>query len=188
MVPMSLTKKHQQLLLAVARTSIQHELQTGCPLKINLEDYPGVLAEYRATFVTLELHQQLRGCIGRLEATRPLIEDVAENAFLAAFQDPRFPPLIMDELTDLEIHISLLTEHVPIIFYSEQDLIGQLQVNVDGLILAEGYRRGTFLPSVWEQLPEPKQFLRHLKQKAGLTADYWSDSIKVYRYQVESIA
>ena len=187
MVPMSLTKEHQQLLLVVARTSIQHGLQTGCPLKIILEDYPSVLVEYRATFVTLELHQQLRGCIGRLEATRPLVVDVAENAFLAAFQDPRFPPLAIDELTKLEIHISLLTEHVPIIFSSEQDLISQLQPNIDGLILVEGHQRGTFLPSVWEQLPEPKQFLRHLKQKAGLAPDYWSDTIKVYRYQTESI-
>jgi len=77
---------------------------------------------------------------------------------------------------------------VPIIFSSEQDLISQLQPNIDGLILVEGPRRGTFLPSVWEQLPEPKQFLRHLKQKAGLAPDYWSDTIKVYRYQTESIA
>jgi AmmeMemoRadiSam system protein A len=184
---MSLTKEHQQLLLAVARTSIQHGLQTGCPLKIILEDYPSELAEYRPTFVTIELDQQLRGCIGRLEATRPLIVDVAENAFLAAFQDPRFPPLAIDELTKLEIHISLLTEQVPIIFCSEQDLISQLQPNIDGLILVEGHQRGTFLPSVWEQLPEPKKFLRHLKQKVGLAPDYWSDTIKVYRYQAESI-
>ena len=94
----------------------------------------------------------------------------------------------MDELTELEIHISLLTEHVLMSFCSEQDLINQLQPKIDGLILEEGLRRGTFLPSVWDQLPEPKQFLRHLKQKAGLSADYWSDTIKVYRYQTESIA
>jgi len=185
---MLLNKEQQQQLLAVARASIQHGLQTGYALKINIADYPRALTECRATFVTLELEQQLRGCIGRLEATRPLIEDVAENAFLAAFQDPRFPPLAMDELTELEIHISLLTASVPMVFDSEQDLIRQLQPNIDGLILVEGHRRGTFLPSVWEQLPEPKQFLRHLKQKAGLAPDYWSDTIKVYRYQAESIA
>jgi len=185
---MSLNKEYQEQLLAVAKASIQQGLKSGRPLKINLANYPRVLAEFRATFVTLELHQQLRGCIGRLEATRPLIEDVAENAFSAAFQDPRFPPLVMDELTDLEIHISLLTEHEPIIFDSEQDLINQLQPNIDGLILVEGPQRGTFLPSVWEQLPEPKQFLRHLKQKTGLAADYWSDTIKVYRYQTQLIS
>ena len=185
---MSLNKEHQQQLLAVAKASIEHGLQTGYPLMINLADYPRALTEHRATFVTLELHQQLRGCIGRLEATRPLIEDVAENAFLAAFQDPRFPPLARDELTKLEIHISLLTANVPMIFCSEQDLLSQLQPKIDGLILVDGHQRGTFLPSVWEQLPEPKQFLRHLKQKAGLAADYWSDTIKVYRYQTESIA
>jgi AmmeMemoRadiSam system protein A len=185
---MSLNKEHQQLLLAVARASIQHGLQTGCPLMINLADYPSVLTECRATFVTLELLQQLRGCIGHLEATQPLIVDVAENAFLAAFQDPRFPPLGVAELTELEIHISLLTEHVPILFSSEQDLVNQLHANIDGLILVEGLQRGTFLPSVWEQLTDPKQFLRHLKQKAGLAPDYWSDTIKVYRYQAELIA
>jgi AmmeMemoRadiSam system protein A len=188
MVPMSLNKEYEQQLLAVAKTSIQQGLESGRPIKINLADYPRVFTEFRATFVTLELHQQLRGCIGRLEATRPLIVDVAENAFLAAFQDPRFPPLVMDELTDLEIHISLLTEYRPIIFCSEQDLIKQLQPNIDGLILEEGHQRGTFLPSVWEQLPEPKQFLRHLKLKSGLATDYWSDTIKVYRYQTQLIS
>ena len=188
MAPMSLNKEYQQQLLAVAKASIQQGLESRRPLRINLAAYPRVLTEFRATFVTLELHQQLRGCIGRLEATRPLVVDVAENAFLAALQDPRFPPLAMDELTELEIHISLLTEHVLMSFCSEQDLINQLQPKIDGLILEEGLRRGTFLPSVWDQLPEPKQFLRHLKQKAGLSADYWSDTIKVYRYQTESIA
>jgi len=185
---MSLNKDYQQKLLDVARASIQHGLQAGCALKINLADYPKVLLECRASFVTLELHQQLRGCIGRLEATRPLIEDVAQNAFLAAFQDARFPPVTIDELTELEIHISLLSERVPVIFCSEQDLISQLRPKIDGLILEEGQLRATFLPSVWEQLPEPKQFLRHLKQKAGLAVGYWSDTIKVYRYQTESIA
>ena len=188
MVLMSLNKEHQQLLLALARASIQQGLKTGRSLKVNVDDYPRALVECRATFVTLELHQQLRGCIGRLDATRPLIEDVAENAFLAAFQDPRFPPLAIDELDALEIHISLLTESSPLLFSSEQDLISQLQPNIDGLILEEGHRRGTFLPSVWEQLPEPKQFFQHLKQKAGLAANYWSDTFKVYRYQTESIS
>ena len=146
-----------------------------------------------------------------LEAVRPLAEDIAENAFLAAFQDPRFPPLQADELDDLEIHLSLLAPAKPITFTSEQNLISQLQPGIDGLILEEpeiynvankreqlppridglilekGRRRGTFLPSVWEQLPEPEQFLRYLKQKAGLPPDYWSKDIRIYRYHVETI-
>jgi len=188
MVLMSLNKEHQQQLLTVAKASIQHGLQEGGSLKINIDDCPKLLAECRATFVTLKLDHQLRGCIGRLEATRPLIEDVAENSFLAAFQDPRFSPLLIDEFIELDIHISLLTEPILMSFRSEQDLMSQLQPNVDGLILVEGSRKGTFLPSVWEQLTEPKQFLSHLKQKAGLSSNHWSDTLKVYRYQAETIA
>ncbi len=188
MALMSLNKEHQQQLLTAAKASIQHGLNAGCALMFNLAEYPQVLSECKATFVTLKLDQQLRGCIGRLEATLPLIEDVAENAFLAAFQDPRFTPVTMDEFAELDIHISLLTAPVLMSFSSEQDLMSQLQPNVDGLILVEGSRKGTFLPSVWEQLPEPEQFLCHLKQKAGLSVAYWSDTLNVYRYQTETIA
>jgi AmmeMemoRadiSam system protein A len=203
---MSLTKEHQQQLLELAKTSILHGLQAGWPLPIDLAGFPAELMECRATFVTLNKHQQLRGCIGVLEAFRPLAEDIAENAFRAAFKDPRFPPLTADEFDELEIHLSILTPAEPILFTSEQDLIAQLQPGIDGLILEEsaagsgrsppaidgfvlerGRRRGTFLPSVWEQLPEPRQFLRYLKQKAGLPADYWSENIRVYRYRTEMI-
>jgi hypothetical protein len=162
-------------------------LQTGRPLKIDLADFPSELTEHRATFVTLQKHHQLRGCIGMLEAVRPLAEDIAENAFLAAFKDPRFPPLADSEFSELEIHISILTPAEPVSFTSEQDLVSQLQPGIDGLILEEGRRRGTFLPSVWEQLPEPEQFLRHLKQKAGFAPDYWSETIRIYRYRAEII-
>ncbi len=184
---MSLNKENQQRLLELAKSSIQHGLQTGRPLKINLGAYPEELTERRATFVTLEINHQLRGCIGMLEAARPLAEDIAENAFSAAFKDPRFPPLEAHELDKLDIHLSILTPSEPVSFSSEQDLIAQLQPGIDGLILEEGRRRGTFLPSVWESLPEPEQFLRHLKQKAGLAPDYWSTNIRVYRYRAEII-
>ncbi|MDO9163895.1 MAG: AmmeMemoRadiSam system protein A [Methylococcaceae bacterium] len=184
---MSLNKEQQQQLLALAKRSIEHGLQTDLPLPINLEDFPPELREKRATFVTLEKHHHLRGCIGMLEAIRPLAEDVAENAFAAAFDDPRFPPLNIHELNDLEIHLSILSASEPMSFNSEQDLLSQLKPGIDGVILQEGQRRGTFLPSVWEQLPEPKQFLRHLKQKAGFSPDYWSDSLQVFRYWVEAI-
>jgi len=184
---MSLNKEQQLRLLDLAKSSIQHGLQTGRPLKINLTDFPAELTERRATFVTLHKHHQLRGCIGMLEAVRPLAEDIAENAFLAAFRDPRFPPLAADEFGELDIHLSILTPAEPVSFTSEQELITQLQPGIDGLILEEGRRRGTFLPSVWEQLPEPQQFLRHLKQKAGLSPDYWSENIRISRYRTEMI-
>jgi len=184
---MSLNKEHQQRLLDLAKSSIQHGLQTGRPLKVNLADFPTELTAHRATFVTLRKHHELRGCIGMLEAVRPLAEDIAENAYSAAFKDSRFPPLEADELDELEIHLSILTPAEPVSFTSEQDLLNQLQPGIDGLILQEGHRRGTFLPSVWEQLPKPEQFLRHLKQKAGLAPDYWSENVRIYRYRTEVI-
>jgi AmmeMemoRadiSam system protein A len=184
---MSLSKEHRQRLLDLAKSSIQHGVQTGRPLKINLADFPVELAEHRATFVTLRKNHELRGCIGMLEAIRPLAVDIAENAYSAAFEDPRFPALEAGELSELEIHLSILTPAEPVSFTSEQDLLDQLQPGIDGLILQEGRRRGTFLPSVWENVPKPEQFLRYLKQKAGFAPDYWSDNIKIYRYRTEMI-
>ena len=178
----------RQTLLQIARESIAQGLAEGSPLSVVAGNYPAELQAVRACFVTLNERGALRGCIGHLEASLPLVEDVAENAYSAAFRDPRFPPLAPHELAELEIHISVLTPSQPISFTSEADLIGQLRPYVDGLILIDGLHRGTFLPSVWEQLPVPAQFLRHLKLKAGLDTDYWSDHIQVYRYETESFA
>ncbi len=187
MVPMSLNEKNRSSLLDLAYRSIESGLKTGHPLNINLRDYSAELSQQRATFVTLEKNKQLRGCIGMLEAVLPLAEDVSENAFSAAFKDPRFPPLDSSELKYLEIHISILSPSVEIDFTSEADLIAQIRPHIDGLILESGSRRGTFLPSVWQSIPDSAQFLRHLKQKAGLAKNYWSDQIKVYRYTTETI-
>jgi AmmeMemoRadiSam system protein A len=182
-----LNPQQAQILLDLAKRSIRHGLETGKPLKIDPADFSPELLEPRATFVTLHKHRQLRGCIGMLKAVRPLAEDIAENAFASAFKDYRFPPLSADEFDQLEIHLSILTPPEPIAFTSEEDLLAQLRPGEDGLIIEEGGRRGTFLPSVWENLPDPKQFLRHLKQKAGLPADYWSDNLRFYRYRTEMI-
>lgn len=185
---MSLNKEQQRQLLELARNSIEHGLQTGKALMINLADYPTALKEQKATFVTLHRNAQLRGCIGVLKAIRPLVEDIVENAFSAAFKDSRFPPLASHEFNDLDIHLLLLTPTEPIAFSSEQDLLAKLKPGIDGLVIQEGQCHGTFLPSVWEALPKPDQFMRHLKQKAGLPADYWSDKIKMYRYHTEMIS
>jgi len=182
-----MNQQQKQLLLDLAKSSILHGLQSGKPLAVDPSALPPELLEPRATFVTLHKDYELRGCIGTLKAVRPLAEDIAENAFAAAFRDYRFPPLTADEFEQLEIHLSILTPPEPITFGSEEDLLRQLRPGVDGLIIEEGARRGTFLPSVWEQLPDAEQFLRHLKQKAGLPADYWSDTVRVYRYQAERI-
>ena len=183
----SLSAEQQRYLMDLGWASIRHGLKHGQPLPVDLASLPPELKPLRATFVTLQHHGQLRGCIGMLEATQPLAEDIARNAYAAAFQDPRFPPLRESEWEGLEIHLSLLTPAEPMAFNSEQDLLDQFQPGVDGLILAEGSRRGTFLPSVWEQLPTRKEFWEHLKLKAGLPTGHWSDSLKVWRYRAEII-
>ena len=148
--------------------------------QVKLPDYQG------AAFVTLKKDDQLRGCIGSLSAYRPLCEDIAENAYAAAFRDPRFNALTEAELDDIELSISVLTPPEMIVFTSEEDLIAQLRPGVDGLIMTEGGNRGTFLPSVWENYPQAESFLKHLKMKAGLPASYWSGTIKVERYETVS--
>lgn len=187
MVRMLLNKSQQQELLELAKASIAYGLEHGCPIPVNAEEYASELQVLRATFVTLEIKQQLRGCIGMLEPSRPLVVDIAENAFAAAFRDPRFPPLTASEYPQLAIHLSILGPTEAMKFDSEADLIQQLRPNIDGLIIQEGHRRGTFLPSVWESLPEPEDFLVHLKQKAGLPYNYWSDTLTVARYQCQII-
>lgn len=177
---------HQQQLLDIARSSIRYGLANGVALPLQVSDYEFDLAEEKASFVTLQINGQLRGCIGSLVAHRPLVVDVAENAYSAAFRDTRFARLSEDEFKVLHYHISVLDKPVSMNVASEQDLLSQLEVGVDGLILSEGNHRATFLPSVWEQLPDKAEFLMHLKMKAGLLADYWSDSIEFERYAVES--
>ncbi len=184
---MSLTNQQQQLLLNLAKESIKYGLVYGESLPVDTKNYSVKLREIRGVFVTLEIDKQLRGCIGTLEALNPIVVDVAKNAFLAAFQDSRFPPLSEKEYLNLSIHISILSPCEPIIFESEADLIRQLQPHEDGLILQEGLQRGTFLPSVWESLPEAQQFLQHLKLKTGLPKNYWSDTLQVHRYRCETV-
>ncbi|MBF0492322.1 MAG: AmmeMemoRadiSam system protein A [Deltaproteobacteria bacterium] len=178
---------NKNTLLDIAKKSIAHGLEHGNPLAVKLQDFPQELQEIRATFVTLHLQQQLRGCIGMLEALRPLVVDVAENAYAAAFQDSRFEPVSPQEFPLLEISISILSVPIRMHFESEEALLQQIRVGVDGLILSEGRRRGTFLPSVWEQISNAKEFLTQLKFKAGLPQNYWSSSLTVHRYTVEEI-
>lgn len=177
----------RHLLLEIALASIIEGIQNQQPLSPNPKNYAADLQAKRATFVTLNANQQLRGCIGTLEAHQPLVIDVAHNAFSAAFRDTRFPPLEESELATLDIHISILSPTEPIKFSDEKDLVQQLRPGIDGLILTDGYHRGTFLPAVWESLPDPVEFLTHLKMKAGLAANHWGPSVEIERYTVESI-
>jgi hypothetical protein len=182
----SLTDSERAILLDVARRSITSGLEQGCPLPVEVADYPDALRPLRATFVTLESAGRLRGCIGTLEAIKPLVVDVADHAFAAAFEDPRFPPLDKKEWPGLSLQISVLSPAEPLLVRSEEDLLRQLRPGVDGLILRLGQRRSTFLPSVWESLPDPYVFVAQLKQKAGLPLDFWSAELKAERYTTES--
>jgi len=178
----------QAALLRVALTSIESGLESGTPLQVNPEDCPAVLSNRRASFVTLKRNGELRGCIGSLEPVSSLGEDVARNAFAAAFRDPRFPALTAAELQDLDIGISVLGPTQPVEFGSEAELLDRLRPGMDGLVLRDGHHRGTFLPAVWESLPHPADFLGHLKQKAGLPGDYWSGTLEIGRYTTQSFA
>jgi hypothetical protein len=147
-------------------------------------DHPALHAP-GATFVTLTQHGELRGCIGSLEAWRPLDQDVRANAVAAAFRDPRFMPLAKGELERTRVEVSLLTPATPMTFADEADAIRQMRSGIDGMILECGMHRGTFLPQVWESLPEPRLFMAHLKQKAGLPPGFWSPDVKLSRYEVQ---
>lgn len=141
------------------------------------------LLEPAATFVTLTRNGELRGCIGSLEAHRPLREDVRENAIAAAFRDPRFPGLKREDLPHTRIEVSLLTAPEPFAVASEAEALIRLRPGVDGLIFQVGERRATFLPQVWEALPTPGMFLARLREKAGFPPDFWSPEARLFRYQ-----
>lgn len=142
------------------------------------------LFEPGAVFVTLKRHGVLRGCVGSLHGDRPLIEDVRRNAVAAATRDPRFPPVEPEELDEVEIEVSQLSEPEPMRFADEADALAQLEPGVDGVVLRRGTKRATFLPQVWESLPEPEAFLAQLKRKAGLATDFWDEEVRLERYRV----
>jgi len=179
-------------LLRLARQSIEHGLAHREPLPVDCGVLPGVLAEPAATFTTLRVDGQLRGCCGTLEAVRPLAEDVAYSAYRAAFRDVRFDPVGMHEVDAIRLEVSVLSPLESIPVSGEADLLQQLTPGIDGLVVIADGRRATFLPKVWEMLPEPQQFLAGLKAKCGLAEDYWSTRLEFQRYRttsyVESIA
>lgn len=174
-------------LLRIARDSIEYYLKHRRPLRVDATSYPEAWQQIRATFVTLQVAGELRGCIGTLEARYPLIIDISKNAVSAATHDTRFDPIRLDEIPILDIHISILNPPEPIDFASEQDLLQKIRPGVDGLILEEGSHHATFLPVVWETMPDPTDFLRALKRKAGLAEDFWSNKIKIRRYTTTTV-
>ncbi len=183
---MSLTRQEQEILLSLAREAITRAVHRREPPPVQLEQLPPALQQHGASFVTLTRYGELRGCIGSLEAIRPLALDVQENALAAALHDPRFPPLGPDELDDVRVEISVLSPSVRLEYDGPEDLIAKLRPGIDGVVIEQGWNRATFLPQVWEKLPDPHQFLEYLCAKAYLPADaYRRPGLNVYTYQVE---
>lgn len=180
---------HGPDLIAVAEQAIDHGLAHGTPPAMEIDRWPETLRAERASFVTLlAADGRLRGCIGTIEPCRPLVADIGANAFSAAFEDPRFPPLRSAERAGLSCELSILTSPEPMEFADEADLIQRLRPGVDGVLIESGARRGTLLPAVWEQLPDPVEFWQTLKQKAGIAQGMLPEDLTVYRYRAEHIA
>ncbi len=176
-----------ELLLDICRKSIVEGFETGRPLKVNPSEFSEVLQQSGASFVTLEIEGELRGCIGSIIANQSLAEDISKNAFAAAFSDSRFSALTEEEYENLEIAISLLSAPSQMSFKDEQHLLAQIEQDVDGIIIKDGGYRAVYLPSVWEQIPDKKLFLNSLKQKAGLSSSYFSKTFEAYRFRTEYI-
>ena len=185
---MPCSRDEKSILLVTALDSIRHGLEHGKPVRLDVGDYSARLSAQRASFVTLNHGEVLRGCIGTLEARTSLIESVAENAWAAAFRDPRFDALTASEVSNLSIQVSVLSPMQPITVASEQELLAVMVPGEAGWVMQEEGKRGTFLPVVWSSLGEPAEFLRHLKIKAGLSPDYWSDTLEIWRYTTDSFS
>ena len=186
----NLSAAQGQLLVRLARHTLMERLGKQIPqaeidsLNSALKD--SCFTSSCGTFVTLKINGQLRGCIGNLTSDAPLVSGVRHNAISAAFHDPRFAPLTLSELDQVEIEISILSEPQPLKYRDGDDLIKKLRPHIDGLIIRRGHASATFLPQVWEQLPRPQDFLAHLCMKAGLAEDSWQKrELEVSTYQVQ---
>ena len=176
----------QREAFTIAAKALLSRARKGRAPAIDTGSFPMPLQSMGAAFVTLTREGRLRGCIGSLRAHQPLARDILGNAVKAGFEDPRFKPVTEDELKGAEIEVAVLSHPAEMSFDTEEDLLSQLRPGRDGLILADGNRRGTFLPKVWESLNTPEMFLNGLKVKAGLDRDYWSGTLTVQRYVTES--
>jgi len=169
-----------KILLPIARAAISQALN----VPHTADETAPWLAEHGACFVTLTQNGELRGCIGSLQAHRPLLADVKSNAVSAALRDSRFTPLTVEELDITTVEVSLLSATQEMDVRDEADALAQMRPNVDGIIFEYGRYRSTFLPQVWESLAQPRQFLAMLRRKAGLPEDFWAEGVKLSRYSV----
>lgn len=183
-----LTPQSQQFLLKLARDTVTTFLNTGKNIQIDEADLPSKkLLTRHGTFVTLTTkNDELRGCIGKIEGEEKLYQDIIDNAYSAAFRDPRFAPVDRTEIDDIKIEISILSEPQEIKFQNPDDLLSQIKPHQDGIILKKDFHTATFLPQVWDELPDKEEFLSHLSSKAGLPPNGWKDQeVEFLKYQVE---
>jgi uncharacterized protein len=181
-----LTDGEKQTLLRLAREAMEHGVRGKKLLPVDDASLTPRLREQGASFVTLTIDGELRGCIGALEAYQPLVDDVREHAIAAALEDPRFRPVAETELDRIRLEVSRLTAPRPLEYSSSADLLTKLHPHIDGVILKSDYRRATFLPQVWEKIPNPEDFLDHLCAKMGAKSNLWRNTkLQVYVYQVE---
>jgi len=178
-----LSAGESELLLDIADAAIVEGLEGTPPSPLVLERLPAALREPTAAFVTLTVGGELNGCIGSLEADEPLAEAVARNARSAAFYDPRLPALRRSDYDSLSIEVSVLSTLEPIPSASRSEVLDQLRPGTDGLLISDGIRRAVFLPSVWEQLPDPADFLSHLQRKAGMPPTRWPENMRAWRFR-----
>ena len=170
------------ILLHLARATLEHHF--GGPRPEQPANTPW-LDEKRAVFVTLKKHGELRGCVGQLTARLSLFDAVQDAARAAAFRDTRFSPVSEDELPALHIEISVLSPLEPVDVHTEQQTLDALRVGVDGIVLTSGTRSAVFIPEMWKELPDPKEFLWYLRRKARLPTDTWPADMKVERFTAD---
>ncbi len=184
-----LSREDEQLLLRLAREAMEAAVRGEMPPELRLETLPESLRQPAATFVTLTRRGELRGCIGGLEARMPLAEDAREHAIAAALHDFRFPPMRPEELDDIRVEVSILTPLQPLTYEDAEDLLHRLRPGVDGVLIRRGlWQRATFLPQVWEKVPDPADFLTHLCLKMGAPPDLWRhELLEVFTYQVKKV-
>ncbi len=181
-----LSDGEKKTLLRLAREAMDYGVKGQKLPPLDLQSLSAALRDPGASFVTLTIHDELRGCIGALEAYQPLAEDVREHAVAAALNDPRFPPVQEGELSRIRIEVSRLTAPHPMEYATSEDLLKKLRPHIDGVVLKEGHRRATFLPQVWEKIPDPAEFLDNLCYKMGVPANSWrTGTLQVLIYQVE---
>lgn len=181
-----LTDDEKRILLEIARQALEGGVRGQTLPALNLQTLPPRLQAFGASFVTLTINGNLRGCIGALEPYQSLVEDVREHAIAAALQDFRFPAVCLEELPHIKLEISYLTVPAPLEYCSPEDLLARLRPGIDGVVIRDGSHRATFLPQVWEKLPDTASFLDHLCYKMGAAPDLWRRKhLDVLVYQVE---